>query len=188
MDKEEHTLVKSRPEDWGKRTNHPLYDTWRWMRKMQVKNDLDVSWQDFWKFTKDVGDRPSQNHRLYRIDETLGYGPDNFKWKEVIEATDRADYARKWRKANPDKAKNADLKKMFGISLQDYSRMLTEQNGVCAICKIDACPSGLSFAVDHCHTTKKIRGLLCANCNKLLGHAKDNPDILTSAINYLATA
>ena len=41
------------------------------------------------------------------------------------------------------------------------------------------------LAVDHCHKTGKIRGLLCSTCNLMIGNAYDNPEILRSGANYL---
>lgn len=71
---------------------------------------------------------------------------------------------------------------MYGLSLEDYAALLHEQNYQCGICKKQFTQTA---NVDHNHDTGKVRGLLCHNCNSLLGHAKDNPDILTSAIEYL---
>ena len=59
-------------------------------------------------------------------------------------------------------------KRNFGISLEDYEELLEKQGGVCAICK-NKCPSGRRLAVDHDHVTKRVRGLLCCNCNRVLG-------------------
>lgn len=61
--------------------------------------------------------------------------------------------------------------------------MLDEQNGVCAICKFK--PKTV-FHVDHCHSTGKVRGLLCINCNMALGLLKDNKMFLSQAIDYLS--
>jgi hypothetical protein len=85
--------------------------------------------------------------------------------------------------------KNFKLKKAYGISLQDYNELLTKQNGKCSICGVDN--NGYyrkkprAFAVDHCHTTSKIRGLLCSDCNTGIGLLKDNIDLLNNAIKYL---
>lgn len=85
--------------------------------------------------------------------------------------------------------KNSKLKKAYGISLQDYNELLTKQNGKCSICEVDN--NGYyrkklrAFAVDHCHTTSKIRGLLCSDCNTGIGLLKDNIDLLNNAIKYL---
>lgn len=74
------------------------------------------------------------------------------------------------------------LKRKFSLSVEDYNSMLKEQDGVCAICK-STCTR--SLAVDHCHTTGKIRGLLCNNCNRGIGHLKDSILLLESSIRYL---
>ena len=76
------------------------------------------------------------------------------------------------------------LKYTFGISLEQYNEMLKKQGSVCAICK-EKCKSGKNLAVDHCHTTGKIRGLLCSNCNRGLGLFTDDKIKLSNAIIYL---
>jgi len=55
---------------------------------------------------------------------------------------------------------------------------------VCDICE-NPCLSGKSLAIDHCHESNKIRGLLCMNCNQGLGKFKDSPKLLQKAIEYL---
>ena len=90
---------------------------------------------------------------------------------------------------NYNNDKNFKLKKAYGISLKDYNELLTKQNGKCSICGVDN--NGYyrkklrAFAVDHCHTTSKIRGLLCSDCNTGIGLLKDNIDLLNNAIKYL---
>lgn len=80
--------------------------------------------------------------------------------------------------------KKSDLMKSFGINADQYEAMLKEQNGVCAICKKpDICDRDL--AVDHCHDTKRVRGLLCTNCNMALGKFQDDLQNLLNAIEYL---
>jgi hypothetical protein len=65
--------------------------------------------------------------------------------------------------------------------------MLMCQNCGCAICSEKA-PEHKSLCVDHNHKTGKIRGLLCGNCNLMIGLVKDNPTILRHAITYLETS
>ena len=85
-----------------------------------------------------------------------------------------------------------DLRKQYGITLEDYYKMLEEQNHVCAICgRAEYATdhrSGLprALAVDHCHETGKVRGLLCTNCNRGLGKFNDNIERLANAIKYLS--
>lgn len=82
------------------------------------------------------------------------------------------------------------LKRMYGITQQDYDVMLAEQNNQCAICKATE-PGGKHtsnyFVVDHCHSTGKVRKLLCHHCNTALGLVGDNISILQKMIEYLST-
>jgi hypothetical protein len=73
-------------------------------------------------------------------------------------------------------------KAKYGIDQKDFDNMKSLQGGSCAICGID---DYFLFRVDHCHETNLVRGLLCAGCNTMLGLAKDNVEVLKSAISYL---
>jgi hypothetical protein len=78
------------------------------------------------------------------------------------------------------------LKSQYNLSLADYNEKLVAQNHKCAICACDETEAYKSLLfVDHCHTTKKIRGLLCHHCNTALGKFRDSPEILAKAIQYL---
>ena len=66
--------------------------------------------------------------------------------------------------------RNRHLKRCFGISLDEYNLMLSAQNGLCAIC--GGIDSGKQLAVDHCHTTLKVRSLLCGRCNPAVGFVR----------------
>jgi hypothetical protein len=90
---------------------------------------------------------------------------------------------RQWRARNVGH-KTAYLREWHhGISAEKYDEMLKEQMGVCAICGDEQ--GGRSFHVDHDHVGNFIRGILCQNCNLMLGHAKDSVRRLSSAIEYL---
>jgi glycerol-3-phosphate dehydrogenase len=80
---------------------------------------------------------------------------------------------------------NARLKREYGIDSEEYKSILEKQKGCCAICGTNECSVKRVFSVDHNHTTKKVRGILCHNCNVLLGNAKENISILENAITYL---
>lgn len=122
----------------------------------------------------------------------------------------RRERSQKWRKNNPEKIRKANLdntkkrkdfyssergvessrrahlKRMFGITLEEYETKLAEQNGVCYICFSEETTPGKKFlAVDHCHESNSIRGLLCNRCNRALGLLKDDISILENAIKYL---
>jgi hypothetical protein len=74
----------------------------------------------------------------------------------------------------------------YGINIEQYDKMLQEQEGCCKICKIPHTSLRKRMAVDHCHSTGKVRGLLCDSCNKGLGHFKDDLELLSKAIDYLS--
>jgi hypothetical protein len=88
----------------------------------------------------------------------------------------------------PEKAKESDLKKSYGITLADWNTMLEAQGNRCAN---EGChtvdPGGKygTWHVDHDHITGKIRGLLCASCNLTLGNAKDDVNRLEGLVAYL---
>lgn len=86
-------------------------------------------------------------------------------------------------KSEKIRKRQSKLKCKYGISFEDYDRIFKEQGGRCAICGI--IPFIRKLAVDHCHTTNKVRGLLCFNCNNGLGAMRDDQEILNAAIMYL---
>jgi len=98
-------------------------------------------------------------------------------------------YMQKWREANREKHNayarqshhkhkhkhiernwNGHLKRLYGVTAADHAALLIKQNGRCAICGTDK-PGAVAkrFHLDHCHETKKVRGLLCVACNTSLG-------------------
>lgn len=103
-------------------------------------------------------------------------------------------YGREYYEANIERLRKAGIisnrMRQFGISDDQYLSMWESQNGQCAICKnpetaryVDGKVKNL--AVDHCHSSKKVRKLLCQRCNTALGSFKDDPELLRAAINYL---
>jgi hypothetical protein len=77
-----------------------------------------------------------------------------------------------------------NIKRLYDITVEQYETMLAAQNGLCAICLKS--PIGKSrLSVDHDHVTKKVRALLCDNCNKGLGGFHDDPTLLRLALAYL---
>jgi RNA polymerase subunit RPABC4/transcription elongation factor Spt4 len=79
---------------------------------------------------------------------------------------------------------NRALKEMYGITIHDKERMISEQGGRCPICTT-AIVMGRRSHIDHCHSSGKIRGVLCGSCNSGLGLFKDNQASLAAAIDYL---
>jgi Recombination endonuclease VII len=97
---------------------------------------------------------------------------------------------KEWIKNNPEKAKssrrNTNLKRLYRITLKDYEKMLQDQQGTCAICKTtDPGGAGKKFVVDHCHSTDKVRALLCGKCNCAIGLLNEDPLLFDAAKQYL---
>jgi hypothetical protein len=85
----------------------------------------------------------------------------------------------------PENKKSLLLKRNYGISLDEYNEILNKQKGCCKICDKHYSTFKKALAVDHDHSTGKIRGLLCNHCNRGLGYFFDNLKLLENAINYL---
>lgn len=92
------------------------------------------------------------------------------------------------RENHPDRERRrrrrGHLKKHYGLTLAQYDLMVLEQGGKCAICGARP-PAGGYLAVDHCHATGKVRGLLCGGRNSALGKLGDNAAGLERALAYL---
>ena len=106
--------------------------------------------------------------------------------KEIDSRPEKRASDRARRIAYPDAAKDRELKARYGISLNRFRDMLTEQGGRCAICRSEEPGSKKGWHVDHDHKTERVRGVLCSPCNVMLGHAKDDPKRLQMAAGYLA--
>lgn len=186
------TLETTRPADWGQREKHPLWNSYK---SAQRSNTLCKEWyDDFWLFVLSVGDRP-ENHILRRINLKQPFSISNFKWvpklQSIKDYKDKNSYMRDYFKRNPEKQKNHDLKKKYGITLEEFKQKQIDQNNVCAICgnpevDIDKRLNKVrELAVDHNHTTGQIRGLLCRGCNQGLGNFQEDTKRLQKAIEYL---
>ena len=93
-----------------------------------------------------------------------------------------ASLKKRWQQANPEKQAIANRLSKYGLSNEVYKQLLNEQAGVCKTC------GGLGkvgLVVDHDHTTGKVRGVLCRECNAALGFIKDDVRTLSNMINYL---
>jgi hypothetical protein len=104
-------------------------------------------------------------------------------------AEGRAAYLKAHRVENPQYWRESFLRKRFGITLDQYNAKLSGQGGLCAICRKPGTEKRLgaikNLAVDHCHETGKVRGLLCTACNTGIGKLMDSPEILRAAATYI---
>jgi hypothetical protein len=115
-----------------------------------------------------------------------------WKAKDYINNKEKyAERSKRFYKNNIDQRRNYRLKKLYGITLEQYNKMLSEQNNKCKICNnFETAFSKQSnkikdLSVDHCHNTGIVRGLLCSKCNCLIGYSLESIELLQEAINYL---
>lgn len=96
----------------------------------------------------------------------------------------RKDYTdEEWKAHRRKQDRGYSLKKLYGITMEDYERMLDEQHGGCAVCGTP--PGARRLHVDHDHETGKVRSLLCNGCNAALGHLKEDPARMTAMAHYI---
>ena len=119
------------------------------------------------------------NHSKVRMIEK------RYQTKNRIELNKKSrESLRKKRKKNPDFDRAYKLKYTYGITIDEFNKILKKQEGKCVICRTDK-PNGRGFCVDHDHKTGKVRGILCHSCNTGIGSLKDSVELLEKAIKYL---
>jgi 1-aminocyclopropane-1-carboxylate deaminase/D-cysteine desulfhydrase-like pyridoxal-dependent ACC family enzyme len=109
------------------------------------------------------------------------------KNKEKVYAKNKEAYRKQNREKERQQQADYKRQKKYGISPEEYNYMIKKQNNKCKICLVDFLYDKHSTKpfIDHCHTTNKVRGLLCLHCNTGLGYFKDQISTLTKTINYL---
>lgn len=115
------------------------------------------------------------------------------RYQSKPEAIQKArELQRKRRLLNPEKYKAYSRKsertrklKKYGLSREEYQILWSKQNECCGICKSKVNLTNRDWHLDHCHSTLKVRGILCHHCNIMLGNARDRIDILEAGILYL---
>jgi hypothetical protein len=94
-----------------------------------------------------------------------------------------------WNKKNPVKIKTYYLKRMYGLDYESYIRLLEAQNGLCYLCNKPETQKRrgvtISLAIDHCHVSGKVRKLLCARCNTVIGMIEEDLPLLEKMMKYL---
>lgn len=103
------------------------------------------------------------------------------------------DSGARWRERNPDSDANRRLIRVYGITLAEYDELFEAQGGVCALCKKGESTKRMKkgegrerLAVDHCHDTGRVRGLLCFKCNTAIGSLGDTEEDARKVVEYLS--
>lgn len=104
---------------------------------------------------------------------------------EKVVADNRASRARRRARGkivdDPEKGRNRQLRRMYGITIVEYRAMEAALGGACASCGV---VPETTLHVDHDHATGKVRGLLCHSCNTALGLLKDNAEVIQKLVEY----
>lgn len=111
--------------------------------------------------------------------------------RRAEKSAEHREYHRAYYQANKARWRRSQWAKKYGLTPDDYDRMLAEQGGACLICALTpeaAHSDGALLHVDHCHRTGAVRGLLCRHCNLAIGQLRDDPARLARALTYLAGA
>jgi hypothetical protein len=147
------------------------YHTWcrlckaKGVREWYAKNSKEIRAREKARYLADPSKDKAKSLRSYR--------------KRVAEAPERFYLSRR----------NWKLLRYYGITVRDYEAMFDAQRGVCAICgEPPSKDRRHDLAVDHCHDTGTVRGLLCLRCNAGLGQFDDSPDLLRRASEYVDRA
>jgi hypothetical protein len=98
-------------------------------------------------------------------------------------------WSKRYRDKNPDGERTRHLMREYGLTIEEYNAMSVQQGSVCAICKQPETQErkGVKYrlAVDHCHKTNKVRGLLCFKCNAAMGSFEKRDIPIKNIEDYL---
>jgi len=128
----------------------------------------------------------AKQYRLTHKEQIYSYNKEYRKTYSDTKKEKIRQQIKAYNRANSERQKSLKLSKMYGITIDDYLRILAKQNGVCAVCGKTGGQKCLS--VDHNHNTGKVRGLLCQRCNLVLGRMEDNPALIVKLAKYVKVA
>ena len=96
---------------------------------------------------------------------------------------------KRYRAQNPDKVRDSNYRRRYGITADEYEQKMAAQGGLCNICRhpetvLATNGSVRALCVDHCHSVGIIRDLLCSKCNQGIGMFLDDPILMRAAADY----
>lgn len=133
------------------------------------------------------GYKQTEEHKRKHLEKIHGANNGNYKHGKAIglRKTWNNDYLRSlYTPLTKEEKKKYDLihrLRNYGLTVEDYQKMIESQDSRCAICGLQSD----NLFVDHCHSSGKVRGLLCRHCNFGLGFFRDDSEVLAKAIGYL---
>jgi hypothetical protein len=175
------------------RETMPLYSRWSNIKRKSVED----SWQSYEQFERDVGFPPTEGHELFRVDDTKPFGPTNVVWMtrrqhsfskladayNLTEKPGSEEFVRELLLVSKKSPRTV-------LSNKECRAALARTNNICEICECPetlVSPSGKikKLSLDHDHSTGKIRGWICNNCNATLGLIKDSAERAIRIAEYL---
>lgn len=133
----------------------------------------------------------SEYFKKYREENKEKRNEYSRKYYHEKEKKDRSEYFKQYRLDNIEKKRQYDREhkreykkrhraQRYGITVEEYNKMLEEQNGVCKICG-----SNEKLCIDHDHKTGEVRAILCSKCNSAIGLMNEDTNLFEKAIAYL---
>ena len=128
--------------------------------------------------------------RAQNKEKNAAYQKEYYKEYRKKNTETLADRNKKWREENKEQDAlvmlKARLKRKYNISIEEYETLIESQNNSCKVCGTHA-KNNLKgkLYIDHCHTTGKVRGLLCMKCNSALGLLNDDKELIQNLLDYL---
>jgi len=139
------------------------------------------------EFSKDKNNKDGFTYdckKCRKVKYKAWYDANPEKVRNIIERD--KPYRKTYYSENKERYKLKYIERNYSISSEDYLEIKEKQGNKCAICGLDErTVRNKELAVDHCHTSNKVRGLLCSQCNRALGLFQDSTEILEKALNYL---
>ena len=168
-------------EEYRKRRYQENKETFKMKTKEYYKENRELILEKQKEYIKNNKEKISERRKEYRLknkEKTREYN------KKYYLKSDKS-----WRSdpKNIIKAKEGVIKSKYGIGIEELSDILDSQKGCCKICKetLIKPDSQNSYHIDHSHSSGRVRGLLCSNCNMSLGLLHENKETILSMYNYL---
>jgi len=130
--------------------------------------------------------KQSKNRDEFHKDSSSARGA-TYYCKECANATSRKHHARRMKtdRRYKESKRESYLRFKYGIGCEEYEELLSKQDHTCAVCGKELKSRGGHTHLDHDHITGKIRGMLCTNCNRGIGHLQESITVLEAAVVYL---
>jgi hypothetical protein len=116
------------------------------------------------------------------------YKSKNLKVRTSCKACRTEDQKKRYQTRTPEQieaARDRDLRRLYGIGLDDYNRLFLYQEGRCPGCGKHQSELEKALSVDHRHSDGAVRGLLCSGCNLAIGNVKENSETLMNLASYI---